>query len=178
MVLVAFTVAGAVLVGWLGGGRLANLGAVSLRAPWLVVLSIVLQAAVAFADPRFATVLLVSSSIVLLAFLAANYLLPGVAVVALGTLCNAAVVAANGAMPVAREAVLAVNRHPGEVSGRHRLLSPGDPLPWLADVVPLPWLGTVVSAGDVVLAAGVGLLVASLMTRPPARRAAGAAGAD
>jgi hypothetical protein len=88
------------------------------------------------------------------------------------------VIAANGAMPVSREAILAVSRHPAEVvPGRHRLLTTQDLLPWLADVIALPPLRTVVSVGDVVLAAGVGLLVMRLM-QPPPRRARTASAAQ
>ncbi|MDP9405291.1 MAG: DUF5317 domain-containing protein, partial [Actinomycetota bacterium] len=90
------------------------------------------------------------------------------ALVVVGAALNAVVIFANGAMPVSREALLAVARHPYEFApGKHRLLEPGDPLPWLADVVPLPLLRTVVSVGDVVLAAGIALLVTNLMRRAP-----------
>lgn len=167
MMLVVVTVAGAVVVGWARGGRLANLGSVSLRAPALVVVSLAAQLGSGLLDPGLGrTAALVGSQLALLAFAGANRVLPGVGLVALGTLLNGAVVAVNGAMPVDRRALLAVARQPYEIGdGPHRLLEPGDPLPWLADVIALPVLRTIVSVGDVVLAAGIGILVLSLMRR-------------
>jgi hypothetical protein len=108
---------------------------------------------------------LVGSAVCTGLFLRLNLLRPGVALLALGFGSNALVVALNGAMPVslstlaragvdASAAQLAADpRH--EVSGAHTLL------PWLGDVVPvaLPRLGQAVSPGDVLIAAGAGLLL-------------------
>jgi len=112
---------------------------------------------------------LVASAACMGVFLRVNLLRPGVALLALGFGSNALVAALNGAMPVSlstltragldasRAQVAADPRH--EVSGAHTLL------PWLGDVVPvaLPRLGQAVSPGDVLIAAGAGLLLYAAM---------------
>ena len=171
MVLVVLTVAGGLLVGRLRGGRLRHLGDAPLRATWLAVVAAGAQFAFALApSPTAGVVLTGISQAGLLTFLWCNRFLAGALLVAVGSLLNSIVIAVNGAMPVSRDAMLAISRHPAEVvAGRHRLLTESDPLPWLADVIPLPLLHTVVSVGDVVLAAGIGLLVTDLM-QPRRRR--------
>jgi hypothetical protein len=67
-------------------------------------------------------------------------------------------------MPVSPAALEALTGEPTTFApGKHRLLESGDALPWLADVIPLPLLRTVVSVGDIILAAGVGILVVTSM---------------
>lgn len=175
MVLVVPICAVALVVGWLRGGRIAHLAHVTLRSSWLVLLGfaaqLLLLGLTARADPAGVAglPLLVVSQVALLAFLWRNRLLTGMPLVFAGFLLNAVVILANGAMPVAAGALEAVSGRPAAlVPGKHRLLGPGDTLPWLADVLPIPLLRTVVSVGDVVLAAGVGVLVVDLMRqRPP-----------
>lgn len=180
MVLVLATVLGAGLVGYARGGRLANLGHVELRHGWLVLASVLPQAALAAVSAgdgpadALSVPLLLTSHAALLAFVVMNRLLPGMLLVFVGFALNAAVITANGAMPVARDALLAVSA--GEATtitpGKHRLLAEGDVLTPLADIFAIPLLRTVVSAGDIVLAAGVGILVVNLLLRhrPPAGR--------
>lgn len=109
---------------------------------------------------------LIGSAACIGVFLRLNLTRPGVALLALGFGCNALVVALNGAMPVSTGALARAGlpaslvddpRH--ELSGVHTLL------PWLGDVVPvtLPGLGQAVSPGDVLIAAGAGLLLYSGM---------------
>lgn len=171
MVLVAITVAVALLVGVVRGGRLTNLAAAELRGGLLVVAAAVAQFLHAVVPGPAAGVLLTGASqAALLTFLWWNRYLAGALLMVIGSSLNTAVILANGAMPVSRGAMLAVSRHPAEVSGaRHRLLTEADALPALADIIPLPLLRTVVSVGDVVLAAGVALLVLHLLTAPPER---------
>jgi hypothetical protein len=177
MVLVVLTVVAGLLVGFLRGGRLRHLADAPLRAAWLAGLAALAQFLFALAPTATSGVVLTAlSQAGLLAFLWRNRYLAGATLVALGSLLNSLVILSNGAMPVSREALLAVSRLPAEVgAGRHRLLESTDALPWLADVIALPLLRTVVSAGDVVLAAGIGLLVADLMR--PRRQPEGSASA-
>ena len=170
MVLIVVTVVLGVVSGLLRDGSLRNVTGWSIRAGGLAVAAAVAQAIHAFAPaPAVAVTTTVISQAALLAFLWCNRYVAGAFLIAAGSTANAAVIVANGAMPVSREAILAVARHPYEVMGRHRLLEPGDALPWLADVIGLPVLRTVVSVGDVLLAAGVGLLVSALLQPPPRR---------
>ena len=173
MVLVVVAVAGAVLAGWLRGGRLGNLGAVGFRGTGIALAAALAQFVHALVpSPVAAGVLTTGSQVALLTFLWLNRFLAGAALVALGSTLNALVISLNGAMPVSRDALESISRHPAEVgtTGRHRLLVDGDALPALADVIGLPLLRTVVSVGDVILAAGIGLMVVHLMRRPPGAR--------
>lgn len=168
MGLIVVVVGLAVLVGRLAGGRLEHLASTPLRGVLLAGAAAVAQFLHALTpNPAVGVALTLTSQGCLLWFLWLNRYLAGVALVALGSTMNTAVIAANGAMPVTREAIMAVSRQPYEMtSGRHRLLTPDDALPWLADIIPLPLLRTVASVGDVVLAAGIGLLVVQLMRAP------------
>lgn len=175
MVLVAVVLVVSVLAGWLSGGRVRNLGHVELHGTWLVFTSVGLQlilgAITVLGGPGdvLGRPLLAASHLALLAFIAANRLLPGMALVFLGFALNAAVIVANGAMPVASEALEAVGGVAEVDPGKHQLLDDDTALPWLADVIPVAAIRGVVSVGDVVLAAGAGILIVGLMRRfPPA----------
>ena len=116
------------------------------------------------------------------AFALANLRLPGVPLMGLGLLLNALVVLANGvAMPVSVAAAqraglsradLRLDDDPLHVERTDRTR-----LGWLGDVVavPLPLRPQIVSAGDVLLASGVGLFLC-LGTRPRRGVGGGAGG--
>ena len=169
MVLVVLTVAVALVAGLLRGGRLRHLADAPVRAGVLVAVAAGAQVLHALAPgPVAAVVLTGMSEAALLAFLWCNRYLAGTVLAAVGSGLNTAVILANGAMPVSSDAILAISRHPAEITaGRHRLLADSDALPELADVIALPLLRTVVSIGDIVLAAGLGLLVIDLMRPRP-----------
>jgi hypothetical protein len=105
---------------------------------------------------------LIGSAVCIAVFLRLNLLRPGVALLALGFGSNALVVALNGAMPVALGALVRAGL-PGRLvdDPRHEVSDVHTLLPWLGDVVPvaLPGLGQAVSPGDVLIAAGAGLLL-------------------
>lgn len=176
MALILATVAGSVVAGRLRGGRLRNLGHARLRHAWLVFVAVAIHVLLYLVARGAGVVLplLALSHLTLLAFVWLNRMLPGMLLVFVGLVLNAAVILTNGAMPVDRDALLAVSGDSGALQvtpGKHRLLDGGHRLPWLADVIALPLLRQVVSVGDVVLAAGVGVLVGNLMrSTPPARR--------
>ena len=172
MVLVVVTVACAVLAGWLRGGRLQHLAALPFSGGVLALVAAAAQALFALAPSAPVGLALTAvSQLALLAFLWRNRFLAGALLIAAGSLMNTIVVLANGAMPVSRQALLAIGRHPAEVQpGRHRLMTETDVLPQLADIVALPLLRTIVSVGDIVLAAGLGLLVVAAMAPPRTAR--------
>jgi hypothetical protein len=165
------------------GGRPARIALVPLRRTWLLFLGVALQVAtdvgaaagIVGDASRAGWVLLLLSQLVILAWLAHHWYLPGVALVTLGLTLNAVVMAANGAMPVDPAAIAALGVEGVTVNpGKHTLLTEATRLPWLADRLPLPPLRTVISVGDVVLAAGLLPLVHHLMTyRSPAERRGG-----
>ena len=166
-----------VLVGAAGlaralGGRWQRLAHLRLNARGLVVAAVVAQAGGAlvgvggFGDARHAYVVgLVASAVCALAFCARNLSVPGVALVSAGLLANAAVVAANGAMPVSIDAAYHARVPIASIStgadARHEIAGIGTRLRFLGDVVPvpLPLRPEVVSPGDVLVAAGLAELV-------------------
>jgi len=109
---------------------------------------------------------LIGSAACIAVFLRLNLLRPGVALLAVGFGSNALVVALNGAMPVSLAALARAGLDMVVVDDpRHEITTAATRLPWLGDVVPvaLPWLGQAVSPGDVLIAAGAGLLLYSGM---------------
>ena len=108
---------------------------------------------------------LLASYVLAAAFLLLNRRRRGMVVAAAGLAANAAVVALNGSMPVSLRAAGRAGLDPASLAlgpdPRHEVLTGATRLPWLADVVPLPvpLLPEVVSAGDLVCAAGVALAV-------------------
>lgn len=105
---------------------------------------------------------------------------PGMAVLGAGLVANAAVITANGGMPVLGAAMglakgtSAVSRMPtGDFV--HVLMLPSTRLPWLADVIGLPgptWLRAVVSPGDLLLFVGIVAFVASAAGMQPRKHLA------
>lgn len=181
MVLVAVTVLVGLVVGYARGGRLSNFDLVHLHRGWLLGLAVAAQLAIPLLAalglvPAAAYPFLLVSHLALFGFIWFNRRLPGMALIFIGFALNALVIGANGAMPVSPSAIEQVAGQPTEeiddVEGKHRLLEEDDHLAFLADVVPLAPLRTVVSVGDFVLAAGVCVLVVSLMRGrgPPRER--------
>ncbi len=129
--------------------------------------------------PPLGGLLYVASLLLLLLFAWPNRQLPGLPLIALGLLLNAAVIASNGGrMPVdpgilaARgtlEKALAVDAGPSW--SRHTLMRPGTPLALLGDwlLVPLPFRNpTIVSVGDLAIACGILLFFLLIPERPRA----------
>jgi hypothetical protein len=158
----------------------AGLGQVRLRAVRLLAAAAVVQLATSALAPGSAVaraVALVLTTLLVGLFVYGNWRVAGTPLIGLGLLLNVVVVTANGGMPVSLEAAsraglttaqLALDedamREPVEASTRVR---------WLGDVVPvaLPWRPQVVSPGDVLVAAGVGLLLVAARGRQTPSRA-------
>jgi len=162
--------AGGWLVGAALGGSLRRLEQLRLRRVALVAGAVVVQllATLTLRGGWYVLALIVSLALAC-AFVALNPALPGRGLIVGGLACNALVIAANGAMPVAAGAARRAGVSLQAVAGdpRHRLLGAHTHLSWLADRIPLalPWQPQVLSVGDVLVAAGVGLLVAAGMLR-------------
>lgn len=169
----------AVLISWVRGGRLHRISEVELRSPWLLFTGLGLQLLVDVVAPRLTVPdsallggLLASQALVVV-WIWLNRYRRGMPLVGLGLVLNALVIAANGAMPVSVDALTAAGlSEPENLTGKHELAGPGTRLTALADVIPVPLLRTVISVGDIVLAAGVIPLLHELMSqrRPSARR--------
>ncbi|MFA9445087.1 DUF5317 domain-containing protein [Egicoccus sp. AB-alg6-2] len=180
----------AVAISAVRGGRLRDVAEAPLHHGWLLALGVALQVGVDVAAARDVLVpgawwtyaLLLLSQLLVVGWVVANRHLPGLVLVAAGLAANALVMAANGAMPVSPEAIAALGIEGAEVPpGKHMLLDADTRLPWLADIIPVPPIRSIISVGDLVLAAGLVPLTHALMTwssradREPATEAAGEA---
>lgn len=180
MTVILLVIIAACLVGAARRGSMHNLAQLELVAWPLVFVAVAAQAAGAFAGSLglahagtlYVAGMVVSAALVTV-FVTRNRELPGMPLIAVGFVLNAVVVTVNGAMPVAQEAAdrvgistVGLYRH---ADAKHELVDDDTVLPGLADVIPVPLPGplergsNVVSVGDVVLAAGIGVLVVNAM---------------
>ena len=174
MVLVLVVAVLGLLVAWARG--FAALARVRVRAVRLLVAAALLQVGTAALVPGSSgargTALVLTVLLVGL-FLGGNWRVTGVPLMAAGLLLNSLVVVANLGMPVslsaaARAGIDRTDLHL-DTDPLHEAAGPGTRLASLGDVIPvaLPWRPQVVSRGDVLVAAGVGLL---LVKGAPRRR--------
>jgi hypothetical protein len=168
------SVAAALVIGLLLGGNPAALGELRLRRLWLAYVAIALQV-VAFPSGTLpwttpdavARGLWLVSYGLLIALIAANRRLPGIAVVGAGLACNLVAIVANGGlMPVTHHALRAAGL---SYEIRNNSISLAEPhLAALVDRFAAPaWLpmGNVFSVGDVLIGLGV-VIVVVLAMRP------------
>jgi hypothetical protein len=174
------------LIGLLRGGSFKNLSAAELRAVPIVFIGVILQVGSTFAERAdlhwLPLALVLASFACVFAFAALNFSLPGVTLIAIGALCNLVVISVNNGMPVSRDALQRAGlgdpfSGPGAstMKGAHHALTDGTHLRFLADVIPISVTANVVSVGDIVIWAGLLLLVAQLMVGPKGKRRKGAA---
>ncbi|TMK18503.1 MAG: hypothetical protein E6G68_07120 [Actinobacteria bacterium] len=186
MIGLVVAVALGIAIGLARGGSFRNLSEAELRAVPLVFIGVLLQVGSSFAEHgglHWLPLALVLASFACVAgFAALNFHLPGMALVAIGALCNLLVISSNGGMPVSLRALDKAgigNPFTGagaaDVKGAHHILRPGTHLRFLADVIPITVTANVVSVGDIVIWAGLLLLVAELMVGPKGKRRRGAA---
>ena len=154
------------------GGKVRSLATMRLRWLWLAYVALAFQIA-AFPGSSLpwhtpdgvAVGLWIASDLVLVAVVARNVRLPGVAAVAAGLLSNLAAVVANGGhMPVLPRALAAAGLHYEVSMNSEAMAHPA--LPWLVDRWAAPhWipLANIFSVGDVAIAVG-GFLLALAVT--------------
>jgi hypothetical protein len=160
----------AMLLGLLFGGSLESLVTTKVRWLSLVYAGFAVQIGALVWSPEWLTgtvevAVLALTNIPIALFMALNYRLPGMIAAALGLALNLLVISANGAMPVATGATTGVNPQAADSGFKHEWLDDSTVLPWLADVIPVRPLGSVLSLGDILLAAGIGYFVFAQMTR-------------
>jgi hypothetical protein len=174
-------VAVGIAVGFARGGSLATLGRTRLCGVPFVFAGVALQVAATLAErgdgSRLPLALVLASFASVFVFAALNWRLPGMTLVALGALANLAVIVANGAMPVSLEAARRAGLEDpfgAGTKGAHEPLTDASRLRFLADIIPLRAGSNVVSVGDVLIWAGLLVLVQHLMVGPRGRRRVGA----
>lgn len=170
----------AVVASLVRGGRLRRVADAHLAGTWLLFVGVLLQVGVQVAAARGhlegtdGYVFLLASQLLVLAWVWRNRYRPGMVLIGLGLALNAVVIGLNGAMPVDPKAIEAIGLSGAEPPpGKHILMTDATRLGWLGDRLPLPPLHTVISVGDIVLAAGLIPLVHHLMTFRPAHERRG-----
>jgi len=168
------------------GRSLRGLGDSKLRGESLLLVLLVSQAALPLVHltdvaARVAFYVWLATFPCMIAVAWVNRREPGMPMLGIGLLLNLAVIAANGGMPVfevaaqiARASVQALTIPAGDFV--HIAGGATTQLPWLADIIPFSgpaWLRIVVSPGDLMLFAGVVVLVATLGSERPLRMRTG-----
>lgn len=163
--------------GFAAGGSLGRLSQANVRGAWLLIVLFALQAALPLIRlsgvlEGAARALWLLTFPVMVVVAAINWREPGMPIVFAGLLLNSLVIAANGAMPISPEAIVAAGGTaagsaplPGDFA--HVLMVAGTRLRWLADVIPTfgpRGSALLLSPGDVTLFAGVATYVAQTMT--------------
>ena len=152
------------------GGRLHNIAATQLRHPTILALAVGIQLALEVLHPtggmagRLASAMLVVSYVLLLVFCAANLRLRGLAVVAVGIALNGAVITLNSGMPIrAPEAAV-------QTTTKHHAERPSDRLTFLSDIILVPALRQSLSFGDLIMLVGLVDVLFHCSRNPASRR--------
>ncbi len=172
-VFVLYAIVVGLVVGRVLGGRLDGLATLSFRWPWVAIGGLAVQVGLFAVPPgagldRLGPALYVASTAAVLVFVLANARLRGMPVVALGAALNLVAIVANGGiMPASAAALRAAGLEPSSgFTNSDVLASPA--LASLGDVFAIPaWmpLANVFSIGDVLVALGIAVVVASGMRR-------------
>ena len=168
------------IVGVVRGGRIPAIAATRVRWGTLLVLGVAAPLAGRWVVPGAGFALVVVSYLALAGFALRNLALRGMAIVTVGIVLNCAPIAVNAGMPVEGNAIVRAGiARPEEVTvlrygAKRHLARRGDHLRVLDDSIP-DWItGEVLSTGDLVIAVGVGAVVAGLIgprTDPSGSRA-------
>jgi hypothetical protein len=144
------------------GGRLGALVEVRFRHTWAIFVALGLGIAATELPglpEGLRSLLLVAAYLVAAVFLAANWRLPGMPLVALGAAMNLVAIAVNGGiMPASPSALAGAGLPVDEPGFRNSAVLPDPRLALLGDVffIPASWpLSNVFSVGDVLLVLGV-----------------------
>lgn len=172
MLLLLVVLAAGAAAGFLRGGRLRRLASLRFRSPSLLVGALAAQLSLGHLPAGWRLPIVLASYAAVGVWIARNvrhqprWVNAALALVAAGWACNLAAIVPNGGMPVSREALSTIGVPSGyDVAAGHlykhvdreTAAALGQ---WLGDVIPVPALGAVVSAGDILLAAGIAMLVA------------------
>jgi hypothetical protein len=166
-----------VAAGWLVGGRLMGLSTMSLRWAPLALAGLLAQVVLFFGPVAerigdAGTAVYLGSTALVLVVVLRNLGLPGLPLIALGTVSNLAAIVANGGSMPASPAALALVGH-GINAGYSNSTVGTDPALWLltdifAIPAPLPY-ANVFSIGDVVIGLGIAVAVVTAMQAAGAR---------
>jgi hypothetical protein len=168
--LLVISLAGAVVLGLLAGGRFTNLAETRFRLGWVGLVGVALQFAPV--SGGLGDLVLTSSFLCLFVVCLANRALPGFVLVLVGLWMNFLVITVNQGMPVTREAVIASGQADtlAELkaldSPKHHLKGPDDQLLILADIIGIGSpIHQAVSIGDLAALTGISWFVIGAMRR-------------
>ena len=168
---ILYAVVAGVLVGLVSGGSPTRLGDLRFRWAPLIALGLFVQVLL-FSTPvgnelgDLAAWVYVASNLAVLAAVAVNLAIPGLAVVLVGGVSNLVAIVANGGyMPVSPEALAAMGRAPREgysnsVPREDVVLGP------LTDIFTMPaWvpMSNVFSVGDILIGLGAAIAIVTAM---------------
>lgn len=177
MMLALFSIAVAVLLGLAAGGGMSSMVRWSYPGTPTFIGLFVLQAVARgrgipqFLGPQYALSIWALVVVILVLMLLSVREL-GVQIVAAGIASNLLVVLANGAMPIAFEAMRVLgagDRALGQGEGFYTCMLDGALFQFLGDSIPVPnpfGGGFLVSVGDLLLVVGVVVFVVRVMTEP------------
>lgn len=172
-----------IVVGLLAGGRIEGLSGLHFRWPALAVAGLLVQVVLFTpAGDRLAGSLApgiyVASTLAVFAAVLRNIRLPGMAIVALGSLSNLAAIAANGGAMPADPAALAAAGLDSAGSHTNSVVVPDPALRLLTDIFAIPAsvpFANVFSVGDVLIGVGIVVVIAAAMRQVPGSSAVSAA---
>jgi hypothetical protein len=159
------------VAGFLGGGRLAAIGDLRFRWAPLVVAGFLAQVvlfsdAVAERAGDLGPALYVGSTLLVVVAVLRNAAIPGIPLVALGAASNLAAIMTNGGfMPASPAAMAALGKDAPTIYSNSSVVAQPALAP-LTDIFALPpWLpfSNIFSIGDVILAVGVVVAIATAM---------------
>jgi Family of unknown function (DUF5317) len=168
-----------IIAGLLARGSLGNLAGFRFRWAWVAVAGLVVQLVLftPTGDAIFGNagpaIYVASTALVFLAVLR-NIRLPGMAIVALGSLSNLAAIVANGGAMPADPAALATAGFADAGSNTNSVVLEHPALQPLTDIFAVPAgipMANVYSIGDVLIGVGIVVMIATLMRRPAAEAA-------
>ena len=170
-------------VGLVVGGRLEELSGFRFRWAALAIGGLLVQ--VVLFTPAgdrltgsLAPAIYVGSTLAVFVAVLRNVRVPGMAIVALGSLSNLAAITANGGAMPADPAALAAAGLEGAGSHTNSVVVPDPALRLLTDIFAIPAgvpLANVFSVGDVLIGVGIVVVVAAAMRRAPRSSEASAA---
>jgi hypothetical protein len=172
MKLIAATLVITLAAGYLLGGRLRNLSHLDIRWAPLALVAFTMQ----LINPpdRWPLVMLLGSFVLLAIFAVQNIQTIGFVMILTGVALNFIVIAANGGMPVSRQALRASGQidtvkdltDDADSYVKHHLASDEDMVLFLGDVIALPPpMAQAISAGDIFTYGGVAVVIAAGMRR-------------
>ncbi|MGZ8567007.1 MAG: MFS transporter [Actinomycetota bacterium] len=172
--LLFISLAAAIVLGLLAGGRFSGLADTRFRWGWVGMVGVVLQFLPI--SGALGNVALTASFICLFVVCGVNRRLPGFVLILVGLWTNFVVITVNQGMPITPEAITASGQEDtlAELreldSPKHHLQGPDDELMFLGDTIGIgPPIEQAVSIGDLAALVGVAWFVIGAMRRRPER---------